>query len=114
MPRRKIGRPRKSSVNRSEAIRAEYQHLGPSAAPGDVIAALAKKEIKVSANLVQKVRHRMLQGKRKPGRKRGRGRPRAMTDMVSISALIDARRMSDKLGGIEEAKKALEALARLS
>src|SRR5262245_49343219 len=115
----------KGGLNRSQAIRdymAEHRREGPK----DIIAGLAQRGIEVSAALVSNVKYGSARkgakrrGTRKGGRRRGlvgsrRGRASiTVSDKVSISLLIEAKRLVDKLGGIERARQALDTLARLS
>lgn len=117
--RKRPGRPRNAKINQSEAIRDEFKSRGIKTPPKDIIAALAAKGIDVTPALVSNVRARML-AKKKGGAKRGRGRvakPRRggqNGDLVSMAALADAKRLIEKTGGVAEARKALDAMAKLS
>jgi len=50
---------------------------------------------------------------RKAGRPKSNGRLRHGSDDVSLSALLEAKKLVAVVGSIEEAKKALNALSRL-
>ena len=107
---------KKSSVNKSQAIRdymAEHTGEGPTA----VAEALTKSGIKVSAKFVSVVKR-----KKKPRRRGGAARKAAKRatarrgrdgDAVSISVLMQAKRLAKQMGGVDEAKSALDALAKL-
>jgi hypothetical protein len=110
--------------NKSQLIRdykAKDDDMGPKA-----IAAKLKSEhgIEVSAQFVSTV---LSQAKKRDGKKtrRGRGRPpgsgKAAKSVVttkssgglSVELLLKAKKLAAELGGVEEAKAALDALARL-
>ena len=113
--RKKTGR---SGVNRSEEIRKAFEKMGGDAAPKDIIKVLGARRIKVSSALVSNVRAAMAGGSRTrgKGKSRRRGRPRrsAPNGSVVLADLLEAKRLIEKTGGIEQAKQALDALARLS
>ena len=105
-------------VNKSQAIR-DYLAANPQAGPTAIVAALATKKIKVTTALVSGVKTRA--GSKTRGR--GRGRPRKTAtkrrrsmskDTVVISDLLQAKKLAERMGGIERARTALAALARLS
>jgi hypothetical protein len=92
--------------NRSAAIRA-YKEKNSSARPKEISEALAKEGVKVSPGYVSTVlsNERRKSGKR---RKKSRGRSgRAYAD------LVQAKRLADAMGGIEKARSALSALAKI-
>jgi len=100
----------KRKVNKSDEIRKAYNTLGDSAKPKDVQAHLRSKRIKASTGLISNVRYSMLHKNGGSGR---RGRP-AKGDQVSVTALLEAKRLVDKTGSVEEAKRALDTLAKIS
>ena len=119
--KKKTTRRRRSAegVNKSQAIR-DYLAANPQAGPTGTVAALASKGIKVTTSLVSGVKTRSGSSKK---RGRGRGRPRKTTtrrrramsnDTVAISDLLQAKKLAERMGGIERAQTALAALARLS
>jgi len=110
--------------NKSQLIRdykAKDDDMGPKA-----IAAKLKSEhgIEVSAQFVSTV---LSQAKKRDGKKtrRGRGRPPGSgkaakiatttksSGGLSVELLLKAKKLAAELGGVEEAKAALDALARL-
>ncbi len=110
---------KKSKINKSQAVRdyiAEY----PDAKPAEISAAMAERGIEVSPQAVSTIKY---QASKKQGAPKRRGRPRK-TDKATTSArsngrsnelqhLIAVKELADKVGGIEEAKKLLDALAKL-
>ena len=105
---------KKKKVNKSAAIR-DFMAKKPSAGPTEVSRALTKKGIKVSPSMVSNVKATAEKKKgrrgRPPGKKRGR-KPQA-TDKISVAVLVSAKKLADQLGGIEKAKAALDAIAKL-
>lgn len=125
MAKKKSGGP-----NRSEAIRSYYA-ANPNAKPKEVAEALSKQGISVTPAFVSTVRSTS-KGKKKTGkrgrpagrktaRKTGRpvGRPStarrsaASSDQVSVDSLMRAKELVNEMGGVEDARYALEALERL-
>ncbi len=105
--------------NKSQAIR-DYYKSNPQAKPKDVVTALKKKGVDVSAQFVSTIRSvsKKKGGKvGRPGRPVGsttakRGRP-SRSQEVSLDALINVKRIVDEMGGIGQARSALSALERL-
>lgn len=100
--------------NKSEAIR-NYKSSHASAGPKEVAAALNEQGVKVTAGFVSTV---LSNAKRKGGKgKRKGGRPKGSTTTVTrgdaLSKLVLAKKMSDQLGGVEKAREALDALAKI-
>ncbi len=102
----------KSKVNKSKAIRDAYHELG-NVKPKQIQAHLAKKNIKVSTGLISNVRYMMLH-KGEPASERGLATARANGDQISVSALLEAKRLVAKAGGVNEAKRVLDTLAKVS
>jgi hypothetical protein len=104
----------KRKVNKSKAIRA-YLDEHPDAGPKEVGTALKKKGITVQPALVSNVKAAL---RRKSGgttlslNGRRRGRP-AKATMVNVNDLLLAREFCQRLGGIDQARHAIEALAKL-
>ena len=106
----------KSDVSKSQAIR-NYQKENPGAGPQAVAKALAKDGVKVTAAFVSTVKS---MDKRRAERLeyadvavlRGFGEGEA--GELSLGLLFKAKRLVEELGGIQEARLALEALARLT
>jgi hypothetical protein len=98
---------RKRGQNRSEAIRA-YKEKNSTAKPKAIAEGLAKEGVKVSPGYVSTVlsNERRKSGKRR--KKKGGGRTGKVYD-----DLVQAKRLSDAMGGIDKARSALNALAKI-
>ncbi|MEX2118318.1 MAG: hypothetical protein WD847_01805 [Pirellulales bacterium] len=106
-------------VNKSQAIR-DYLKTNPGAGPKEVIASLGAQGLEVSPALVSNIKYggsRMTKKKRRRRRKGTKrataARARSSNDTVSLSLLMEAKKLADHLGGVEKAKRALDALSRL-
>src|SRR5688572_31370946 len=105
---------RKSAAgpNKSAAIRA-YKDSHASAGPKEITEALGKDGVKVTPAFVSTV---LSNDKRKgrKGRRRGRGGRRgAPRGNQALANLLQAKRLAEQMGGIEPARRALNALAKL-
>ena len=106
---------RRSGVNKSQAIR-EYLQTQPGATPKEIVAALAQQGVKVSEGLAGNVKYTSANrgpGRRRRGRPPGRGGRPAGGGALSAQDLLDAKKLADQLGGIDQARRALEALQQL-
>jgi hypothetical protein len=109
----------KKTVNKSEAIRQYYKDH-PRAKPREVVDGLKAQGIPVSATTVSTVRY-MMKKRRGKGRRAGataaaagrRGRAANGRSDKLLESLIDAKKLADRLGGIERARTALKMLERL-
>ncbi len=112
----------RKKINVSEKIR-EYIAANPDARVNEIVAGLKAQKLNVSASLVSGVRQRV---KGAPAKKKKLGRPAGKpgrkpaakpvakaNDMVSMSALIDAKAFVAKVGGIETAQELIKTLAKL-
>jgi len=101
--------------NKSAAIR-EYKSKHAAAGPKEIAAALADGGVKVSAGFVSTVlsndKRRKGKGRKKSGRRMGRP-PKSSRGGDALSKLVLAKKMSDKFGGVEQARAALNALAQI-
>lgn len=107
---------KKTSVNKSQAIR-DFMAANPDAAPKDVEAALAKEGIKVTAALVSTVKtNAKAKGKPKKAatKKKTAAKKPPASDKIALSALFEAKKLAQRLGGIDAAKQAINALAQLT
>ncbi|TWT98590.1 hypothetical protein [Stieleria varia] len=124
-----------SGVNKSKEIR-DYYAANPKAKPKEIVEAMAEKGINVSAQYVSTIRiNSKKKSGKKTGKKRGRpvgstkgrpvgrpaGRPAGRpplssksTDMVNVDALLAVKKMVEQVGGIDQAKSALNALEKLT
>jgi len=102
--------------NKSAAIR-DYKSKHAAAGPKEIAAALADGGVKVSAGFVSTVlsndKRRGGKGRRKGGRRPGRPAAQKMGRGDALSKLVLAKKMSDKFGGVEQARAALNALAQI-
>lgn len=103
--------------NKSASIR-DYKSKHADAGPKDIAAALTGDGVKVTAGFVSTVlsndKRRGRKGRRKPGPKPGRpagGAKHRGGD--TLSKLVLAKKLSDQLGGVEQARAALNALAQI-
>jgi len=103
---------------KAEAIRSAAKSLGKKVRPRDVIAMLKDQGIEVSSAQVSTTLKGM--GMRRTRRGRGAGvsaaTPRAVgrSESITIDDLIATKKLVEQLGGIDQAKTAISALARLS
>jgi hypothetical protein len=113
MAKKKKKAAAKSDVNKSQAVR-DYLKTHRSAKPQAVSTALKEQGIDVTPQTVSTVKFNM---KKKKGRKKPVSRKAAASrqdDIVSMSALLEAKKLVDKIGSIEQTKAAVEALRKLS
>ncbi len=103
----RVKRKEKGS-SKAQAIRDEFHALGRKSRPKDVIASLAAKGIEVSSAQVSNVKATL--GRGKPGRK---GSAPA-NGTLSLEVLVETKKLADRLGGIDVARKVLDVLASLS
>jgi hypothetical protein len=107
-------RSRKAGAHgsKAEAIRQEVERQGSAARARDIIAALAQKGMEISAAHVANVRARMVtSGKKATGRRSTAAAGNGAT--VSLDQLVAAKQMAESLGGIDSARRMLDALERL-
>ena len=103
------------AVSKSKAVR-DYlkQHRG--ALPVAVAEALKAQGVDVTPNQVSNIKYQM--GLKKKGRRKAAA-PVAAAEMpvpkdaISLSALVEAKKLVAKLGSVETAKRAILALAQL-
>lgn len=130
---------RKSKVNKAAEIR-QYYLDHPNAKPSEIVAAMAKRKIEVSAQQVSTTRMNAVKagqlpangstvkvvGAKKRGRPAGSTKSKTMTqtkaktkaiakrqdDSVSVTALVEAKKLIEKVG-MDNAKNAIMALEQL-
>ena len=103
-----VARPKKSEHgSKSQAIR-DYLNANKSAKASEVVAALAEKGVTISPAAVYNLKARQSMGK-----KRSKARSSGQTDTLSITHLLAAKKLVDEVGGVAQAKEALDALAKL-
>ncbi len=113
----------RGSGTKVAAIR-RYLNRHPDAKPREVVAALKRRGIDVTPASVSTIKHQLktkgllqpsgaaagAKAKATPAR---RGRRPAAAGEITAEALMQAKSLADSLGGVEQAKKALDALAKL-
>jgi arginine repressor len=105
-----------SGVSMSEAIR-QFIAKNPNAGPKDIQAGLKAEGTKVKLGLISAVKY----SKAKKGGKKRRARTpvvhaaaRAIpSSAVTFEQLVEVKRLADSLGGADQVRQALDALAQL-
>ena len=77
----------------------------PNAKANDIVEALAKQKVKVSAAQVY--------GLMSKASKPKRGRPAKAKASSKYESLVQAKKLADAMGGVEKARAALDVLAKL-
>ena len=118
MPRPKKSRAAEAEQpSRAEMIRQTAQALGKRVRPRDIIADLKEKGVTVSHTLVSKTLHaagfRRRRRKRKPGANAGARQAMSAGGSLDLGALLAAKALIEKVGGIENAQAAINTLKRL-
>jgi uroporphyrinogen-III synthase len=96
---------------RGEKTQAIVGYLAQNrgAKASEVVAALGEKGIKVSTASVYN-----LKARKKMGKRRRKAEENGQVVGLSITGLLAAKKLVDTVGGIEPAREALNALAKLS
>lgn len=112
------------SANKSQAIR-DFLAANPKAKPRQVVAALKEQGHEITAAYVSTIKSL---DKKKNGKVGRRGRPAGSTKAAAAAAaaqpvaagndnflqsLLTAKKLAEQLGGIAQAKAAIDALAKL-
>jgi hypothetical protein len=113
-------RAAKSTSNKSASIR-EFMAANPEAGPTEIAKALNEREgWKISPAYVSTIKSKSSESP-SGGRRKRRGRRRGAAAAVAQSggsvneqALIQAKKMAQQVGGIDQAKAALDLLGRLT
>lgn len=103
-----MARKSANGTNLSQQIR-DYLKTHRRAKPKQVVAAFAEQGVTVLPQYVSTVKTNA----KKLKKKRGTSAKATPSDSVSISTLLQAKKLAEQLGGVAEAKLALDALARL-
>ena len=109
---------KKRKNNKSAAIR-DYLAANPQAGPTEVVKALAEQKVKVTSTHVSNVKSRLAAGHAVGTRSVGRPRKNAVVvtaaagTPVTIELLVEAKKMVDRCGSMENAQRALSSLAKL-
>lgn len=116
-----MARKKAGGANKSELIR-NAKSENPSAGPTEIAALIqSNHNVKVSAAMVSTV---LSQDRTRGGKPAKRGRPPKSTKgrkssakgsqgELSIETLLRIKKLADDLGGVSEAKKALDALSQI-
>ncbi len=105
----------KRKINKSQTVLA-YMADNPEAKPKEVSEALAAKGIKVTAGAVSTIKFNAAKKGTAPAAKVGRPAKSAKVSgkgSSSLDQLLAAKDLVDKVGGVDEAKRLLDALAKL-
>ena len=104
-------------TNKTQAVK-DYLKQNRGALPTAVSEALKAQGVDVSPKYVSNIKFKL--GIKKPRKKatakQEEARPAAdavPTDMISVSALQKAKKLVQEIGGVQQAKQALTALAQL-
>ena len=105
---------RRSKVNKSQAIR-DFVTENPGVGPTETAAKLTETlGVKVTPSTVSSVKFQMTKkGDAKPGKKSRGGRRAAVNGQVGFDEMMAAKELVSKLGGVDQAQRALAALAKL-
>lgn len=101
-------------LNRSEEVR-KYLLAHPDAGPKEVVAVLAQQGITITSALVSNVKYGSGRSKKAAGN-RARAAATPPTERghdIPLELLIEAKKFADHMGGIAQARAALDALASL-
>jgi hypothetical protein len=102
--------------NKSQSIR-DYINENPGTGPKGVAEALnAREGWKISPAYVSTIKNKMNQKSGKKRGRRGAGRPArslATPSSVNEKSLIQAKQLIDQAGGVNQARAALDLLAKL-
>lgn len=120
---KKRGRRR---VNKSERIREYLDQENPAATPSEIVEAMRGKGVKVNKSLAANVKYSSAKrgsrgGRKKIAARRGtraasavrRTGRRGTAAALSAGDLFEAKKLVDQLGGIDEARRAIDALEQL-
>lgn len=104
------GRRKSGKGTASTHIRA-YLEQNPGAKPKEIKEALAKQGLKVATGLISNVKYHF---ERKPSAKAGRGPSRRVDGALpSVDQLLQVKDLANSLGGLDQLRRAAEALAQL-
>ena len=104
---------RKSTVNKSQAVR-DFVTENPSTGPTESAAKLTETlGVKITPNNVSTVKFQMKKGGSSPAKKSRGGRRAAANGQVGFDQMMAATDLVNKLGGVDQAQRALAALAQL-
>ncbi len=99
---------KKQAVNKAQAVR-DYLKAHPSTGNKEIAQALTKQGIKISANHVANIKSKMAVSKGKRKRRSKAATAMSTKSGVSVHEIKAAFGLLKECGGIENAKKALDA-----
>jgi len=104
-----------NGASKADQIRRVAKNMGGKVRPRDVIAELRSQGVEVSSAQVSTVLRSMgMKRRRRGGRRPAKHVTVAVSPSLSLESLLAAKRLADQLGGVEVAKSAVDALAKLS
>lgn len=92
---------------KAQAIREALEKT-PEASAKEIVASVKESGLRVTPQMVYSLKTRAAAGPKKK-----RGRKASLNGKVSLDTLILAKKLADQLGGVEKAKEAMDALAKL-
>jgi hypothetical protein len=100
-------------INKSQAVR-DYMADHPRAKPKQIAEELTQKHgIEFTPGAVSTIRHQMKKSKGRKGRPGRRPKAAAGAMKVNIDDLVAAKKMAERLGGVEKTRQILNVLAQL-
>jgi hypothetical protein len=102
--------PRLKRGLRSEAIR-EYVVANPKDGPAEIVEAMKKQGIKVTRGLASNVKYGGNRRKQKKRTMHSAAR-RTKKGSLTVEQLLEVKRLSESLGGLDRVQLALDALER--
>jgi hypothetical protein len=104
-----MARPKKQPRGaKSQAIR-DYLAANKKAKASEVVSALAEKGITISPTAVYN-----LKARRKMSKRRSKAEANGQVVGLSIDHLLAAKKLVDTVGGVQQAREAIDALAKLA
>ncbi|EMI56532.1 hypothetical protein [Rhodopirellula sallentina] len=117
-----MAKKKSGGVNKSQAIR-DYCSANPKAKPLEVAEAMKAQGIDVTAQFVSTVKSNSKKSKTTRGRKAvskkavkkatRRGPRTSAASEVSLDSLLNAKKLVEEMGGVEDARNALSVLEQL-
>ncbi|MBW3595729.1 MAG: hypothetical protein KY475_00475 [Planctomycetes bacterium] len=102
---------KKRKINKSQAIR-DFVTENPDVGPTETATKLSESlRVKITPQTVSTVKSQMSKKPKKSGR--GRRKQPSTNGQVSFNEMMAAKDLASKLGGVEQAERALKALAQL-
>lgn len=112
-PPKRYGKKETSENNKSQASR-DFVTENPGVGPTEAAAKLSESlGVKVTPQTVSSVKFQMKKAGPMRGRKSRIGRRATANGHVGFNEMLAAKELAAKVGGVEQAKQALEALAKL-